>query len=42
MMVLERSKKEHMVSGGRSLHSGRSWSMREEMKISSAAQKLCA
>ena len=34
------AKKEYKVSGSRSLHSGRSWSMPEEMKTWSAAQKL--
>ena len=40
-MLRERSKKEYKVSGRRSLHSGRSWSMPEEMTTSEAAQKSC-
>ena len=36
-----RSKKEYKVSGSRNLHSGRSWSIPEEMKTWSAALKFC-
>ena len=42
MVLRDRSKKECKVSGSRSLHSGRSWSMPEEMKTWDAAHKLCA
>ena len=41
MMPRGRSKKEYKVSGSRNLHSGRSWSRPEEMKIWDAAQKSC-
>ena len=37
----ERSKKEYKVSGSRNLHTGRSWSRPEEMKIWDAAKKSC-
>ena len=42
MMLRERSKPEYKVSGSRTLHSGRSGSMSDEMKTWGAAQKLCA
>ena len=41
MMPRGRSKKEYKVSGSRNLHSRRSWSRVEEMKIWDAAQKSC-
>ena len=41
MMLRERSQKVYKVSDSRSLHSGRFWSMPEEMKTWSAAQKSC-
>ena len=41
MMPRKRSKKEHEVNGSRNLHSRRSWSRAEEMKIWDAAQNSC-
>ena len=36
-----RSKKDYKVSGSRNIHSGKSWSRLEEMKMWDAAQKSC-
>ena len=41
MMPRGRSKKEYKVSGSRNLHSGKSWSKLEEMKVSNAALVSC-